>query len=186
MLAHSLEGGYGPLLNLLIRSRPKGYFNIPRLTSRQVSDIEEFLHQLDSKHFDLEHISRIWFDAPRCVSVVHTTDGLKETWIGDHESPFKLLADSVRLSAHNQRTLDYSICSGILFTFGGCDSWDCVTDLTRYRHFWWDHNILRMAFEGGSGSSIVAPTNDLPSEFKSKMLKDIFEALKETKPCVKK
>lgn len=173
---------YGPLLRRMIRSRPSGYFVFQELSRSDVVAVEFFLQRLERESFDLENIRSVAYDATLDLTTVYT-DFTSEVWKENHFHGYKILHDARGRAAQTEPT--YSIQGGVLFSSNGIGRWNGVVDLTHYRFFCWEDNTLRMMGQNGT-SDVIGSINPLSDEFKRKMLNDIFDALKELKPCVKK
>lgn len=175
---------YGPLLTRLIRSRPSGFFTFPAsgLAETDILAVEFFLQRLEKECFEFEQIKHIEYDPVADISLLNVDFEKPCYWRGNFLHGFQILKEVQGASTGKEPS--YSIHGGVLRTFDGMERWNCVVDLTKYRLFSWDDNALRMTTEGIN--DVIMSGHQLTSEFKDKMLSDIFDALKEMKSCVKK
>lgn len=174
---------YGPLLVRLIRSRPSGFFTFPALARSDILAIEFFLQRMEKESFDFELIKHIEYIPDTDISWLDVVGfETPRYWSGNFLHGYQILKKAQRTSAEKEPS--YSIHGSILHAFDGVERWNCVVDLTKYRFFSWDGNALRMTTDGTV--DVILSSHKLTTEFKDKMLSDIFDALKEMKSCVKK
>lgn len=173
---------YGPLLVRLIRSRPSGFFTFPALARSDILAIEFFLQRMEKECFDFEQIKHIEYDPVADISLLNVDFEKPCYWRGNFLHGFQILKEAQGASTRKEPS--YSIHGGILHAFDGLEGWNCVVDLTKYRLFSWDDNALRMTTDGTV--DVMMSSHKLTTEFKDKMLSDIFDTLKEMKSCVKK
>lgn len=191
-------------LSELIRSRPVGYFyGFTEPASIGLQDImaaNVFAVHLNKSSIKIEDIHEVALEYRdsghqfEAVLVVMHHDNEVDQWcipIEDGKvakTGFDILKHSIKKAAESRQPATYKIEQGLLRTSNGGDMWDGIVDLNAYDHFWWDEFTLKANGRYSKEALIFLhlPSRPQDPQFKEKMLEDIFQAMKEMKPCVKK
>lgn len=206
MMIHRLQENESVLKNFhalseLIRSRPNGYFDgfIPgdSVGFQAMMAANAFAAHLNKSPLEIEDIYAVDLDmrgdvGPYLIVRHHVDD--YDLWPTDYEDGivskdgFGILKHSIKKAAESRQPAAYKIEQGLLRTSNGGDMWDGIVDLDAYDHFWWDGFTLKAngRYSKEALFCLHLPSRPQDPQFKEKMLEDIFQAMKEMKPCVKK
>lgn len=210
MMIHRLQENESVLKNFhalseLIRSRSVGYFygftEPASIGMQEIMAANVFAVHLNKSSLEIEDIHEVVLDYKdsgyqfeAVLGVIHH-DNEVDHWcnipIEDGKVAklgFDVLKHSIKKAAESRQPAAYKIEQGLLRTSNGGDMWDGIVDLDAYDHFWWDEFTLK-ANGRYSNEALVClhlPSRPQDPQFKEKMLEDIFQAMKEMKPCVKK
>lgn len=191
-------------LSELIRSRPNGYFygfgDEDRISLQDIMAANVFASKLNRSPLEIEDIEEVRLSysdrglhVEHIVVVIHHGDHVDNWDVSEEEFSlikigFEILKHSIAEAEKRKQPASYKIEQGLLRTSNGGDMWNGIVDLSAYDHFWWDEFTLKANGRYSKEALVFLhlPGRPQDPQFKEKMLEEIFQAMKEMKPCVKK